>query len=381
MTGAKSAEKVTFVFIGPLHTRGRLLKQISTLQQAGVTCDLILGNSDDKEPNPADYEFPITSIHVNLDSGKLNSFVNQMRFCRRAAKLISKSDADTIVCLALESLMAGVWAKKKNGDLRLIFDSNELHIECMGNSAKALIWKPIHNHGIQCCDTIIHAENNRMNHFKSHYPAKHVPQLVIENFPDKIEQSDRNEVPDNETRLVYLGGFGEGRFTREIISAFSELPANYQLDIIGSGRPDFVASMRQHLENLNATNVRILPQIAYKDIPSTLRNYHIGLAFYRNINLNNYYCAPNKIYDYLMNGIPVITNDYPGLISVIESNQVGACIKTIDSNHILEAIEEIRKGSMWDNITKELHDRYCWQSQTKKYLEAFAIHQTSPKPN
>lgn len=367
------SKHVTFVFVGPLHTRGRLLKQIATLQDAGVTCDVILGNTDSKEPDPSAFGFPITSICVNQNSGKLASFFNQMRFCRRAAKMIADSAADTVVCLALESLMAGVWAKKRQPALRLVFDNNELHIESFGPGLKARIWKPIHNHAVRRCDVIFHAETNRLDHFKKHYPGAAKPQLVIENFPSFREELPDRAPPEDNVRVIYLGGFGEGRFTIEIIEAFASLPPSVQLDIVGSGRPAFVAKVSKHLKELGVNHVRILPAVPYAEIPKLLESYHIGVALYRNTNLNNYYCAPNKVYDYLMNGMPVITNRYPGLVSVIEANRVGACIEEVNAEEIRKAIDLIRRERRWENITDGLRRRYCWEVQETGYLEVFGI--------
>jgi glycosyltransferase involved in cell wall biosynthesis len=368
------SQHVTFVFVGALQTRGRLLKQIATLQEAGVTCDVIIGNTDSREPDPITYEFPITSIRVDQNSGKASSFLNQMRFCKSAARLIASSGADTVVCLALESLMAGVWAKKRRPALRLVFDNNELHIESFGLGFKSLIWSPIHNHAVRRCDVIFHAEVNRMAHFKKHYPGSKKPQQVIENFPSFREELPDRAPPEDDVRIIYLGGFGEGRFTFEIIDAFASLSPSVQLDIVGSGRPEFVAKVSKHLESLGVKHVRILPEVPYAQIPKLLESYHIGVALYRNDNLNNYYCAPNKVYDYLMNGMPVITNRYPGLVSVIEENRVGSCIDEVKVKELGKAVELICKERLWENITPEFRRRYCWERQVPGYLEVFGIH-------
>lgn len=295
-----------------------------------------------------------------------------MKFCREISKILAKSSSDVVVCLGLGSLLAGVWAKKRRPDLHLVFDNNELHIECMAGMA-ALIWKPIHNYAVRRCDVILHAEANRLEYFKKHYPGADKPQLVIENFPAFREDPPDREPPADEVRVIYLGGFGEGRFTIEIIDAFASMPPSIRLDIVGSGRPEFVARVADHLESLNVKHVRILPAVSYVEIPKLLESYHIGVALYRNTNLNNYYCAPNKVYDYLMNGMPVITNRYPGLVSVIDANRVGVCIDEVSASEIREAIDVICRERRWENITPEIRRRYCWEHQVSDYLEVFGI--------
>jgi glycosyltransferase involved in cell wall biosynthesis len=369
----KPAKHVTFAYVGPLQSRGRLLKQIATLQSVGISCDVVLGNTLPEEPKPTDYQFPITSIAVGQNSGKLASFSNQLRFCRAAAKIIAGGNADTVVCVALESLMAGVWAKRIRPSLRLVFDNNELHIECYGGGLKSFVWKPIHNYGVARSDVILHAERNRMEYFKKHYPGRDKPQLVIENFPFHGGEPTARPLPSDEVRVVYLGGFGDDRFTEDIILSFAKLPPSMKLDIIGFGRPEYLEHLRNITNNLGVAHVRLLPPVPYLKIPELLADYHIGVALYRNTDLNNYYCAPNKVYDYLMNGMPVITNRYPGLVSVIDANRVGVCIDEVSAPEIREAIELICRERRWENITTEIRRRYCWERQVSDYLEVFGI--------
>ena len=365
------AKHVTFAYVGPLQSRGRLLKQIATLQSAGVVCEVVLGNTLPEEPEPADFPFPVTAIAVDQNSGRLASFRNQLGFCRAAAKIIAGGNADTVVCVALEALMAGVWAKRIRPSLRLVFDNNELHIECYGPGLKSLIWKPIHNYGVTRSDVILHAEPNRMAYFKKHYPGRDKPQVVIENFPVLGGDCPPRSTPSGEVRVVYLGGFGDDRFTEDIIVSFAKLPATMRLDIIGFGRPEYLAHLRKMTSDLGVAHVRLLPPVPYPKIPAVLADYHIGVALYRNTDLNNYYCAPNKVYDYLMNGMPVIANRYPGLVSVIEKNRVGVCVDTVDETSLGQAIATIVSNRMWENITPELRRRYSWEQQVTQYLEVF----------
>lgn len=365
------AKKVTFAYVGPLQSRGRLLKQIATLQSVGVACEVVLGNTLRDELVSSNFPFPVTALPVDQNSGRLASFRNQLRFCRAAAKIIAAGSADTVVCVALEALMAGVWAKHIRPSLRLVFDNNELHMECYGRGLKALIWKPIHNYGVASSDVILHAERNRMEHFKKHYPGRDKPQVVIENFPFMGGDPPARSAPSEEVRVVYLGGFGDDRFTEEIIVSFAKLPPTMKLDIIGFGRPEYLTRLRKVTHDLGVTHVRLLPPVPYSEIPAVLANYHIGVALYRNTDLNNYYCAPNKVYDYLMNGMPVITNRYPGLVSVIDPNRVGVCMEAVNEASLGQAIDLIVGGRMWENITQELRQRYSWESQVKQYLEVF----------
>ena len=369
----KPPRHVAFAYVGPLGTRGRLLKQIATLQAAGVSCELIHGSPEPDAPNPDDFSFPFQSIPVDLDSGKICSFYNQMKFGRKASKIIAASKADAVVCVAIDALMAGVWAKKIRPGLRMIFDNNELHIESFGSSLKRRVWKLVHNYGVKRCDVILHAEKNRLEYFQQHYPGKDTPQYVIENFPWYEDKVPERPSPDEVVKIIYLGGFGNNRFTEEIVDIFSKFDQSIQLDIVGFGRESYVDSIKERIKGASRGNVRVLPAVPYRDIPKLLENYHIGVALYRNTNLNNYYCAPNKVYDYLMNGMPVIANRYPGLVSVLEENKVGACIDEVSFEAVEKAINSILEEKRWNNINDDLRRKYSWEKQEAGYLDILGL--------
>jgi len=84
MSGEKP-KKVACVYIGPLKSRGRLLKQIATLQSAGVSCEVYHGNTDGEVIEEDDYPFPVHSIPVDINSSKLKSFLGPFLFARKAA--------------------------------------------------------------------------------------------------------------------------------------------------------------------------------------------------------------------------------------------------------------------------------------------------------
>jgi glycosyltransferase involved in cell wall biosynthesis len=107
---------------------------------------------------------------------------------------------------------------------------------------------------------------------------------------------------------------------------------------------------------------------------NTLANYDIGFAFYQNNNLNQYYCAPNKVYDYIVTGLPVITNSYPGLLDVVEKNGIGICLETVNSKTIATAIKKIITLDLIDSISRDIKERYTWENQEDIYLAIFNMH-------
>jgi glycosyltransferase involved in cell wall biosynthesis len=371
-SSSKSKIRIVYTLVGNLAWRGRLLKEIATLQEAGLECRLVYGDRGDMPLDRSKFPFEIESISAPMKWGMTVHFAYTLRFCYWASRRIAESDATHVVCFSAETLLAGALAKRKRPDLKLIFDSNELHVECAINPARKKLLSWIQEFGVPSCDVIMHAEANRAEYFRKHYDPGNREYYVLENLPNFIERSEIGEKPEcPPTRVLYVGVLGFDRYTKELIDIFRELAPEYSLDIVGTARPEFIEEIKAILEENPAPNVRILPGIPYKEMSNLIRNYHVGIALYKNNTLNNYYCAPNKVYDYLMNGAAVIANDYPGLRAVIEDGKVGACIEEVDAPNFRRALKRITRERLMDNITEDVRKRYSWESQVPGFVGLF----------
>ena len=251
--------------------------------------------------------------------------------------------------------MAGVLAKRKRRGLKAIFDSNELHIESFLNPVKKLLWGLVQKYCVPRCDVIMHAEGNRLEYFKKHHDAGKGTHFLLENFPYSIPRDSLRAKPEKPpVRVLYVGVMGPDRYTRELVDIFRSLAPKYSLDFVGPMSADFRKELDDKLESDPAPNIRILPAIPHGEMSNLIQDYHIGIALYKNDNLCNYFCAPNKVYDYIMNGVPVLANDYPGLLQVLEGDGVGACVEKVEYADFSAALDKIVDENRWDNITEEI---------------------------
>jgi len=143
-------------------------------------------------------------------------------------------------------------------------------------------------------------------------------------------------------------------------------------DLVGFfGSRKYRMEVEDVLNRCRADNIRVMPPVAHNDIYSFLENYDVGLAFYKNTNLNNYYCAPNKVYDYIQLGMPVITNNYPGLTEIIGDNKIGVCIPEVNTLQLQMAVKDIQGHHIL--IPDTVRRRYSWEHQITRYKRLFGL--------
>lgn len=69
---------------------------------------------------------------------------------------------------------------------------------------------------------------------------------------------------------------------------------------------------------------------------------HLGIANYGMENLNNVFCAPNKIYEYAKYGLPILCSQNIGLTETVGVYKAGECIDLNNVQKIIESINIIR---------------------------------------
>jgi glycosyltransferase involved in cell wall biosynthesis len=363
------AKSCAFVYVGELDYRGRLRKEIRTLCRAGIRCRLLLGNITRTCTNQTDYDFPVTDFATPRYKSKTRFFLSLLPFAWNCGNRIARSNADVVFCVGIFAALAGVVVKWFKPSIHLVFDNNELYLESFRNPIKRMVWRPLQKLIVRSSDHIIHAEPNRMEYFQKVHGGNDKPHSVIENFPNYYPPIARNPVKEHPIPVVYLGVLGDDRYTEELIETARTMEGEITLDLVGFGTPAALKKVHDLYRSDPPSNLRILPAVPYDQISELLKNYLIGIAFYKNTNLNNYFCAPNKVYDYLMSGMTVIANDYPGLRSVLEVQKLGACVSEVTPKDMQHAISRILSENRWTNITDEVRHQYSWEAQESKLLE------------
>ena len=364
--------KVCFVYAGPLKYRGRLFKQIKTLQDAGIECLLVHGWTEEVQPDYSVYSFPVIPIKMSWGKSRLLTLTTMLRFNYLASDVILESESDTVICITLESALSGALVKKRRASVRFIFDCNELALEMFSSRIKKTVFKEIQSFVLRYADVVMHAERNRLDYFKKKYPSR-AQTFLLENLPVFRQQGERLDTPVS--RAVYLGVISPDRHCTDMFEAFSELNnPRVQFDLIGFCLcKEYEKEVQLRLSDLNANNVRLLPPVAHDQICDVLADYQIGLAFYQNTDLNNYFCAPNKVYDYIQMGMAVITNDYPGLKDIVEKNRIGVCLSDVNVSQIQSAVRDVIDLDLRKNIHNDIRYRYSWEYQRERYLQLISF--------
>lgn len=335
--------QIGMVLRGDIRYDGRVRKEITTLVRAGHNVELIVSDFHRDGSGGEDLGAKIHFVPTTLGSSPARNFVEQVVFNRRAAKILHALRPSHIHCHDLSSLLAGVWAKKKI-NATLVFDAHELMPESFCGVRKK-VWNIVEGWCIKDCDYIIMPEKNRIAYFKRKYTNIPEP-LLVQNFPRKSEiPADKCDlfrdiypVARDQKIVLYTGLIAALRHIEELIDSMNVCGEEFILIILGEAFKGYDEILRGRINELGLTDRIFLHEaVPHAEILRYMASCDVGIALYRNTDVNNYYCASNKVYEYIALGKPVVTNNYPGLVETVERFGQGVCVAEVCPESLAEA--------------------------------------------
>lgn len=199
---------------------------------------------------------------------------------------------------------------------------------------------------------VIECEYNRAHIAQAWFGLKKLP-YIVPNKPYMKEMKRKSFIQDEYSHkvieeikdrkiILYQGIIDKERPLDAFIEAVDDLGDEYAL-VIMSGDC-------YKLKEKKSNNLYLLPFVNPPHHLEITSWSHIGILTYYAVRnettspLNAIYCAPNKIYEYAMFGIPMLGNDVPGLQSCIGEKKLGKCIQKLEKEDIINSILDIEKN-------------------------------------
>ncbi|MDD5585706.1 MAG: glycosyltransferase family 4 protein [Alphaproteobacteria bacterium] len=269
-------------------------------------------------------------LYVRLPRGKADNskwLLKALAFLPWYVRVLALALRTKPVCInahTLSVLPVAVVAKWCCG-AKLVYDTHELETEVFtAVGLRKRLVKIVERLFIRFADEIVVVSGGIADWYEKTYniPRPH----VLRNVPDALVQSERGDylrkhfsIPNDGVIALYLGAIAKGREVEDIIKAWHEAPARWHLVIVGFG------PMLEECKRLakDMTNVHFHPPVPAKQIVSVASSADLGLRFLSPGCLSHYYSLPNKLFEYLYAGLPVVSNDLPEIRKVIEEEDCG----------------------------------------------------------
>ncbi len=229
---------------------------------------------------------------------------------------------------------------------KVFYDSRELYGYLAGLKKRKVIQtilRHVEKIFITKVDKVITTGDMDAEFLTKEYGIKNT--LVIRNLPllTKIDSPfdfrKKYNLSANDKIILYQGVILHGRGLRLIFDIISEIN-NAVLIIIGGGEH------KKYYEDLVVekgigNKVYFLGKVNQKELLNFTAGADIGLALIENISLSYYYALPNKMFEYILAGIPVFASSFPQMKNIIDKYNIGAYVDPENREELLSKLKEL----------------------------------------
>lgn len=339
MTTNKNHKKVIVSVINDLVTDQRVHRTCMVFYELGYDV-LLVGRKKKNSRELNDRIYTTKRMRLLFEKGVCFYLEFHVRLSffllRNKANLLFSNDLDTL----LPNYLISKLYKSK-----LIYDSHEIFCEVpelIATPFKKKIWLSLEKSIVSKLKHCITVNLSIANWFKEKYG---VTFHVIRNIgivSNDILIRSRNELGiPNDKKMILIQGAGINieRGAEEVVEAMQFLN-EVILYIIGSG--DVIEQLKLESKQKKLQDkIVFIDKIPANELANYTANADLGLTLDKDTNLNYRFSLPNKVFDYINAGIPILSTKLPELENLITKYQIGFFIDNHEPKHIAEIINKV----------------------------------------
>jgi glycosyltransferase involved in cell wall biosynthesis len=164
--------------------------------------------------------------------------------------------------------------------------------------------------------------------------------------------------------FIYLGALAPGRGIEMLLEAFQGSEIKSHIVFMGFGEmKDNILEKSKVCEK-----VHFHEPVSHDEVVHLVKHANIGLCVLQNISLSDYYCLPNKLFEYVFSGIPVLATNFPDISNIIEEYKLGKYCN-FNLQEVVESIIDLESNPI-GKVTTDLYN-LSWEAQAEKLRYAY----------
>lgn len=192
----------------------------------------------------------------------------------------------------------------------------------------------------------------------------------VNNYPILGELETASAWSGKKREVCYLGGIAAIRGIREMVAAMALSCSEVRLNLAGTFDDP---GLKVEVENNPGwERVNELGFVSRSQVSEILARSVGGIVTFHPVT-NHIEAQPNKMFEYMSAGVPVIGSNFPLWRDIIEGNQCGICVDPLDPASIAAALDKLVENpdlarEMGLNGSRAVRERYNWAVEEKKLL-------------
>lgn len=197
---------------------------------------------------------------------------------------------------------------------------------------------------------------------------------LLEEFPNlRPDVDDTSE--ENEPFVVYVGGISVARGIREMVEAIEHVNNCLGIKLVLAGKFED-ARLESEIQSMPGwKKVRFVGWVDRTRLPILLSKGIAGLVIFYP-EPNHVSAQPNKLFEYMSAGIPVVASNFPLWKDIVERHNCGILVDPLKPEEIARAITYLAENSaearkMGENGRRAIEQYYNWEREAQKLLELY----------
>jgi glycosyltransferase involved in cell wall biosynthesis len=304
-----------------------------------------------------------------------------LEFCLRVMRRVVQLGPAIVHAHDVDTLIPGYMAAKLCG-ARLVYDSHELWAVRTHNVIRSPwlrnLVTTVEGHLARRADLVITVSQTIADYLAEAYDMPKPLVLMNTHAYQAPQPSDllhrEFDLPRERHILIYAGLMKPGRGLETLIEAAADLE-NAVVILMGENR------MERQLRALIAAHkvedrVILREPVPPEDVHRYVSAADIGVMPTQNVDLSYYYAAGNKLFHYLMAGIPAAVSDHPEKRNIVETYDVGIVFDESDPRAIAQAINALLSDreayqAMCARACEVSKTALNWDVEAARFLDAY----------
>ena len=371
--------KILNVVLNNFLNDSRVLKESQSLNKAGHTVTVVALHENGLLEKEIIQGIAVRRIKLKTKQWPTWRFVQLIKYFEFVIRVCCKySNNDVIHCNDLNALPIGCLIKFFNRQACIVYDAHEFEIDCtpdespLAKKIKYLIEKSL----IRYADKVITVSDSIANEYVKLYNIEK-PSLVL-NCPEYIASQpisnilrDKFDLNEEDRIFIYQGALTKGRGIELLINVFSGLECSKaKLVFMGYGAlEDDVNSAC-----IASENIYYMPAVPPSEVLKYTASADVGISMIEAKCKSYEFCLPNKMFEYIMAGIPVLASDLPEMQSIINKYKVGKVIKDGCEQSLVDAVLEFSEERFlrYGDGIEHARNTFNWGNQEIKLLDVYS---------
>lgn len=349
-----------------------------SLAGSGLFEKVLYVGSDTSDQPETEFSPGFFSIHFARKDTRQLSLIGKatetMRWSRVVEAYVEKLPVAVISCHSAALLALSFKLAHKLG-ARVVYEPHELESETsIASPLRRRAIRSLESRLVPKCAAVNVVGMEIAKWYESAYkierPAvvRNIPDVRMAGLGDPVDQKGQLGLKKEDFLFLYQGALSRGRRIPQLMDVFEQAAAGRHLLFLGYGVLE--QEIRERAKSCG--RIHILPAVPPSELLRHTQGADIGWCGVENICLSYYLSLPNKLFEFILAGIPQVAPDWPEIGPIMRQNDLG----WLHGETTEEMIELVNSVS-WAEVARHksaaelASSKFSWQDEERQLILSY----------